>query len=76
MKRQEMNKIKNGTFWVPGKKTENVTMSSLHLLHDVGGYLQSQGYSGYVGSPRKGRVMGIQQGLKKKYKAVLRAPLS
>lgn len=23
-----------------GKKTENITLSSLHLLHDAGGYLQ------------------------------------
>lgn len=51
-----------------GKKTENITLSSLHLLHDAGGHLQSQGYSGYVGNPRKGRIMEIQRGLKKNTK--------
>lgn len=50
-----MNKIKNGTFGAR-EGDRNITLSSLHLLDDVGGYLQGQVYNGYVGSLGKGEL--------------------
>lgn len=40
MKGKRWTRLKTGTFWVLGKKTENITLSGLHLLYDAGGHLQ------------------------------------